>query len=651
MHPTFRRLGSSELLPRYIFAESLFSRRRVLEVDAVSTTGGESARFLLERGARTVVACDADLQAVDAAQKTHGSAGLRYRANVYDDLEPGSFDLVLVADLAPYVRAPTLLAELTRLVGRQGYLIGGLRNLAGLALWQLMEVEEGVPPTYGQLLDALSPHFPHVAVATQSPVLGYQLAFEKGEGLQVDGTLIHGGEAAYFLVVAGQEPSRVVDPTWVQLPPEPLAFTRGRLDEVAQRGKGWEERAGRLKESLTRLRAELTDREAEVVQLKPALEITRGDVARLTAQLEQARGSPESARERDELSSRLRRTGLELQVALERVTDADRRLTQQRLEVEASERARQEADAQALGAREALRLEHARLEELHTTLESSRERLTQAYAQVRELQDDQAGLRVERERDRLSAERAREQAEELRRQVEAAREREMRLAEQHSTALAAVELLKSDVAGAEEARAEAERALRLQDADVARLAREVEAHARRVSSAEAARMRSCASPRARPRPGPWRRSCRRRAPGARSSRPRWSPTRARRSTSGRRRRGSSRNCTRPGDSSPPWNRSGCAPRRSSRRPSRRSASTPRSGWLRRSRWSRRRPRRPRPRRPGSATRGTLSPGASRSWNSSSGWRRARGRRRPGHSRPWRRSGGSGPTSEAPCGGG
>ncbi|HZI10543.1 MAG TPA: methyltransferase domain-containing protein, partial [Myxococcus sp.] len=339
MHHTFRRMGPSELLPRYIFAESLFARRRVLEVDAVASTGGESARFLVERGARAVVACDADVTAVEAAQKAHGGPSLRFRANVYDDFEPGSFDVVLVADLAPYVKAPALLAELARLVAKQGFLVGGLRNVAGLALPQLLEAEEGVPPTYGQLLDALSVHFPQVEVATQSPVLGYQLAFERGEGLQVDGTLVRGSEAAYFLVVAGQDPSRVVDPTWVQLPPEPLAFTRGKLDEVVARAKSWEERSTRLKESLTRLRAEVTDREAEVAALKPALEVARDEVARLTAQLEQARGTQESQRERDELTGKLRRRELELQVAAERLADADRRLAAQRLDVEAAQRA------------------------------------------------------------------------------------------------------------------------------------------------------------------------------------------------------------------------------------------------------------------------------------------------------------------------
>ncbi|MFP2897712.1 methyltransferase domain-containing protein, partial [Corallococcus sp. 4LFB] len=283
-------MGPSELLPRYIFAESLFARRRVLEVDAVASTGGESARFLVERGARTVVACDADVAAVEAAQKAHAHPQLRFRANVYDDLEAGSFDLVLVTDLAPYVRAPELLAELARLVARQGFLVGGLRNIAGLALPQLLEPEEAVPPTYGQLLDALTAHFPHVEVATQSPVLGYQLAFERGEGLQVDGSLVRHSEAAYFVVMAGLEPARVVDPTWVQLPPEPLAFTRGKLDEVAARAKTWEERAGRLKEAVSKLRAEIGDREAEVVALKPALEGARQDMARLTAQLERGAG-------------------------------------------------------------------------------------------------------------------------------------------------------------------------------------------------------------------------------------------------------------------------------------------------------------------------------------------------------------------------
>ena len=88
MHPTFRRLGTSELLPRYIFAESLYARRRVLEVGAVASTGGQSAQLLAQRGARSVLAVDDDLAAVEAARKSLGNASVRYRAAVFDDLAP-----------------------------------------------------------------------------------------------------------------------------------------------------------------------------------------------------------------------------------------------------------------------------------------------------------------------------------------------------------------------------------------------------------------------------------------------------------------------------------------------------------------------------------------------------------------------------------
>ncbi|HEY3585659.1 MAG TPA: class I SAM-dependent methyltransferase, partial [Myxococcaceae bacterium] len=258
MNLTFRRLGVSELLPRYIFAESLFVRRRVLEVGAVAATGGASAEFLVSRGARLVVACDDDLTAVEAAQSRAGSDRLRFRPAVFDDLPPGGFDLVLVADLAPYVRAPALLAQLTEQVSGTGVLVGGVRNPAGLALAQLMEPDgDGAPPTFGQVLDALSAQFPHVETATQSPLLGYQLAFERSEGLQVDGSLAGAGEAAYYVVLASRERLRAVDPTWVQLPPAPLAFTGGRLDEASTRAREWEERARRLKSALGEAREEL----------------------------------------------------------------------------------------------------------------------------------------------------------------------------------------------------------------------------------------------------------------------------------------------------------------------------------------------------------------------------------------------------------
>jgi hypothetical protein len=326
---TFRRLGQSELLPRYIFAESLFVRRRVLEVGAVASTAGRSAQFLAERGARQVLACDDDVVAVEEAQKRYGSGAVRFRAAIFDDLELHSFDLVIVADLARYVRAPELMKELAHLVAKNGYLLGGLRNPAGLSLSQLLDPEGlEAPPTYGQLLDALSPYFPAVQVATQSPVLGYQLATEKGEGLQVDGSLARAAEAAYFVVLAGQEPLSEFDPTWVQLPPEPLAFTGSRLDEFAQRNRSWEERTNHLKEVLGKTKADLQEREVQVTQLRLELEKTKEEVARLYALSDERVERLGHGRERDELAGRAKRAESEAQLALERAAAAERRLAE-----------------------------------------------------------------------------------------------------------------------------------------------------------------------------------------------------------------------------------------------------------------------------------------------------------------------------------
>ena len=396
---TFRRLGQSELLPRYIFAESLYARRRVLEIGAVASTLGQSARFLSTRGARVVVAADADLAAVQEAQSHLSTATLRFRPPIFDDFDCGSFDLVIVADLSTYVRAPELLKELARLVAKNGYLMGGLRNPAGLALSSISDPEDAdAPPTYGQLLDSLTTHFNSIEVATQSPVLGYQIAFERGEGLQVDGSLAGHSEAAYYVVLAGQEPVRNFDPTWVQLPPEPLAFTGGKLEDASRRATEWKDRSTRLKEVLANKTNELTTRDSELRETMALLESAKDGVSRLTAQLETAREAPESSRERDDLANRVRRIEAELTVARERASDAEGRATAARGELEAFQRAQKDASLQALASQELVRLERARREEVATQLEDSRSRLATAYEDLRRAQEQSATERIAHER-------------------------------------------------------------------------------------------------------------------------------------------------------------------------------------------------------------------------------------------------------------
>jgi hypothetical protein len=303
----FRTLGPSELLPRCVFVEPLFARRRVLEVGAVASTSGASARFLRLRGARSVVACDDDAEAVAAAATENQDPSLRFRACVFEDLEPASFDLLLVADLAPYVRAPALMAALLRLRAPHGVLVGGLRNPAGLALARLAEQEPvDAPPTFGQALDALSAHLPTVAVATQAPVLGYQLAFERSEGLQVDGSLAGEGEAAYYVLLASEAPVQGCEPVWVQLPPEPLAFAGSRLEAQEGRARQEQARARALAEALGAARVELDALAARERAQAEALGEAGREVAQLVSRLDALERVAPAARGQDVLSLRVR---------------------------------------------------------------------------------------------------------------------------------------------------------------------------------------------------------------------------------------------------------------------------------------------------------------------------------------------------------
>ncbi|HZJ54349.1 MAG TPA: hypothetical protein VFD38_09445 [Myxococcaceae bacterium] len=455
MNLTFRRLGVSELLPRYIFAESLFVRRRVLEVGAVSATGGASAEFLVSRGARLVVACDDDLTAVEAAQARSGSERLRFRPAVFDDLPPGGFDLVLVADLAPYVRAPALLAQLAEQVSGTGVLVGGVRNPAGLALAQLMEPDgPGAPPTYGQVLDALAGHFPHVETATQSPLLGYQLAFERSEGLQVDGSLAGSGEAAYYVVLASRERVRAVDPTWVQLPPAPLAFTGGRLDEVSTRAREWEERARRLKTALGEAREELAQARGDLEATQGALERARDEAARTQAETEVRGAAALHPVVQDELAARIRRLEAELQLASDRAGEAERRLAARAAESEAARVQERQQHAEVLAAQESVRLERARREELQRQLDDARTKLTAAYDELRGVREELTRTRTDTERGRLTLEARGSELATLEERLGQARDRELRLAEQHSLVLTALEGSQGELAQAR-SRAEA----------------------------------------------------------------------------------------------------------------------------------------------------------------------------------------------------
>jgi chromosome segregation ATPase/SAM-dependent methyltransferase len=419
----------------------------VLEVGAVASTGGRSARFLIERGARSVLACDSDLAAVEAAQKSVGGPDLHFRANVFDDLGTASFDLALIADLNEYARSPQLVREIRRLLADTGFLLGGLRNPAGLALSQLVEPDAlDAPATYGQLLDALGPHFACIQAGTQSPVLGYQVSLEHGESLQVDGTLASAGEAAYFVVVAGQEPCRIFEPTWVQLPPEPLAYMGSRVGDYSRRSHELTERSNRLKAALEKARDDLSAREAELSRVGSQLAEARQDSARLWAEVQEIKSSGPGIAERDDLAARVRRLESEVAAASERVAQADAQAARQREQLESAHRSKMDLESRLTGAQEAACLERARREEVAKLFEDSGARLAKAREELRSAQDDAAAIRLELQRARAAQGESQEALNALRVDLEMARERELRLADEVSRLSAADEQMRTQLA-------------------------------------------------------------------------------------------------------------------------------------------------------------------------------------------------------------
>ncbi len=379
MPSIYRHLGPSELLPRYIFAENLYQRRRVLELNSVAATNGQSAQFLVSRGAKSVVAADADVQAVTEAQKTYSDASLRFRSDSLDDLESASFDLILASDLSIYLKSPQALQEILRLLAKDGTLLGGLRNPSGLALANLLETDASTSwPTYGRLMDSLTPHFKCIEVATQSPLLGYQLAFERSDGLQVDGTLSGATEAAYYVVLASAEPIRPLDPTWVQLPVEPLAFTHDKLDEANRRARDWQARHDTQKEVSSKAEAARELESSRIGTLNSELTLARAQIDQLSAQIALSPNNDECQRSVDALVTEVAALKLQLEGSFQREAEAVSQVTALKSRIQAADDASWRTAATVTAAAEALRAEQAKRAELEV-------QVNQMIAKVEEL--------------------------------------------------------------------------------------------------------------------------------------------------------------------------------------------------------------------------------------------------------------------------
>ena len=420
-------LGPGELLPRYVFLEPLIAERRVLEVGLVAATRGAGARFLAEKGARSVTALDPDPEAVQAA-RANASPGVDYQCGGLADVPDGQFDLVIVALERSIERAAGFLDKLAQKLGPRGHMVLALRNPAGVTLAQVARGEEReVPPTYGEVAGALAIRFRSVEVVSQTVLLGYHVGpagVDAPPTLDLD--LAGNLEAAYFLFVAGAEPSHLGEPVLVTLPAAPVAVASGARDELREKLRGFERRQGELLNERGELDAILHARLTELTDFKARVDEANRRTQLLRDQLDGAEKRTVDA-EASLRQSRAEAAGLD-----RALTDAQKQLELERTAVTArggelaeavrlreavdAELRRARADREALaGERDRIAREHTDAIRLRHELQSRAEDLEKAVS-LRE--QELAELRAAARGFQAQAERAQVELTEVRREVQ-----------------------------------------------------------------------------------------------------------------------------------------------------------------------------------------------------------------------------------------
>src|SRR5262249_36290052 len=190
----------------------------------------------------------------------------------------------------------------------------------------------------------------------------------------------------------------------------------------------------------------LSRAEGDLEVTRAALEKSRDEVVAAVAEAEVREQAALHPVMQDELATKIRRLEAEVQQTTERAIDAERKLAARTADAESARAQERQQEAEVLAAQESVRLERARREELQRQVDDARAKLTAAYDELRGVREELTRARTDGERGRLSLEAQGSQTHLLEERLAQARERELRLAEQHSLALTALEGVRVDVA-------------------------------------------------------------------------------------------------------------------------------------------------------------------------------------------------------------
>ena len=206
-------------LPHYLYLVDLLPGKRVLEVGCGA---GYGAQFLANHGAGRVVGIDRSVRQVSEARGRYRQSNLEFRCEEPGavELEDGSFDIIFVPDGVDVLRRRSVLAELRRLLVRQGHLV-----LCGLSADR-----RGAPggASFYEFRDRLERLFSPVRMIAQAPFVGFSLveyADDAGSpGIELDTSLLEvaGGsseaEPSDYVAVCGGAGVPLRGFTIVQLP-------------------------------------------------------------------------------------------------------------------------------------------------------------------------------------------------------------------------------------------------------------------------------------------------------------------------------------------------------------------------------------------------------------------------------------------------
>jgi predicted O-methyltransferase YrrM len=277
----------------YLYVADLIQGRRVLEVGCGD---GYGAQFLAHHGATSVLAIDRSPELIAIAKSHFALANLEFRVETPSSLaaHDDEFDCVFVSADADVLRRAGALAELRRVLSREGFLVLRVRSA------DRRGANGGA--SYFETIERLEPMFAPVRMVAQAPLFASTL-IEFGDDedvpvVEVDTTLcsLESDEPSDYVAVCGgtgDEPMRGL--TVVQVPLQAVEVAPQPLEAFIDDDEITGEISADLAESLTQENRELRrqldiaandyDRaESEAAELRDRVGVAEQEIGRVVAE-------------------------------------------------------------------------------------------------------------------------------------------------------------------------------------------------------------------------------------------------------------------------------------------------------------------------------------------------------------------------------